>query len=104
MNYELYGVWAATIWAVVEILKLYLDRSRFGKSRVYARLLPLLPPLVGMVSGALVAGLFGWTPAHGAFFGIGAAGVAASAHAVHKQTIRGRDARLTTEVGHDRDD
>lgn len=95
MNYELFTLWAASIYALTVALKATAKASGIDKIAIYVRLLPLLPVLIGALSGlALGPELFGWSMMQGAFFGIGAAGVAATAHSVHRQTIRGQDKRL----------
>lgn len=95
MNYELYTLWAASIYASMTALKALAKANKINTHVVYVRLLPLLPVLIGALSGlALGPEVFGWSMTQGAFFGIGAAGVAATAHGVHKQTIKGKDERL----------
>lgn len=95
LNYELYIMWSASIYALVQVIKTMAKANGFDTNAVYVRALPLLPALVGAVTGAFIGPqFFGWTAAGGAFFGVGAAGVAATAHSVHRQTIRGQDKRL----------
>lgn len=95
MSYELYTLWAASIYALMAALKALAKANAIDKNAIYVRLLPLLPVLIGALSGlALGPELFDWSMMQGAFFGIGAAGVAATAHSVHRQTIRGQDKRL----------
>lgn len=100
MNYELYTLWAASIYALTAALKATAKASGYDKHPVYVRTLPLLPVLIGALSGlAIGPEVFGWSLLQSAFFGVGAAGVAATAHSVQKQTLRGRDHRL--EASHD---
>lgn len=95
MNYELYTLWAASIYALMTALKALAKSNDVHTNPVYVRALPIIPVVIGALSG-LVLGpeIFGWGLVQGAFFGIGAAGVAASAHGVLKQTIKGKDDRL----------
>lgn len=95
MNYELYTLWAASIYALMTAIKALAKANGVNAHPVYVRSLPLLPVLIGAVSGLLIGPeVFEWSALQGAFFGIGAAGVAATAHAVHRQTIKGCDDRL----------
>ncbi|MFU8806580.1 MAG: hypothetical protein ACNA8W_22410 [Bradymonadaceae bacterium] len=95
MNYELYIVWGASIYALVAAIKALAKANGLDKHPVYVRSLPIIPAVIGVVSGALVGpSVFDLPPVHGAFFGIGAAGAAALSHSVHRQTIRGHDDRL----------
>lgn len=95
MNYELFTLWAASIYALTAALKATAKASGIDKNAIYVRLLPLLPVLIGALSGlAIGPEVFGWSIMQGAFFGVGAAGVAATAHSVQRQTIRGQDKRL----------
>lgn len=99
LNYEIYIVWSAAIYALVHALKALAKVNGFDRHAIYVRSLPLLPVLVGALSGAFIGPqFFDWSVAGGAFFGVGAAGMAATAHSVHRQTIRGRDARLSQEA------
>lgn len=95
MNYELYMLWSASIYALTAALKATAKASGYNKNPAYVRTLPLLPVIIGALSGlAIGPEVFGWSLLQSAFFGVGAAGVAATAHSVHKQTLRGRDRRL----------
>lgn len=95
LTYELYVLWSASIYALVQVVKATAKTNGFDTHPFYVRALPLIPACIGAVSGLLIGPeLFGWTLAGGAFFGIGAAGVAALSHSVHRQTIRGQDERL----------
>lgn len=95
MNYDIYIMWSAAIYASVMVIKATAKTNGFDKHPFYVRSLPLLPAIIGAVSGyAMGPNLFGWTAVHGAFFGVGAAGVAALSHSVHRQTIKGCDDRL----------
>lgn len=94
MNYELYIVWSASIYAIVQVVKSLAKANDFDRHAIYVRALPLMPAVIGALSGCLLAESFGWPVAHGAFFGIGSAGVAALSHSVHRQTIKGCDSRL----------
>ena len=95
MNYDIYIMWSAAIYASVTIIKATAKANGFDKHAFYVRALPLLPAVIGAASGyAIGPALFGWTALHGSFFGVGAAGVAALGHSVHRQTIKGDDARL----------
>jgi hypothetical protein len=95
MNYELYIAWGASIYALVTALKAMARANGIEAHPVYVRSLPILPVVIGVLSGLLVGpSVLGLAPIEGAFFGIGAAGVAALSHSVHRQTIKGRDERL----------
>lgn len=95
MDYHIYTVWAASIYALTVAVKATAKANAIDKNSFYVRALPLLPVLIGALSGLVIGPeVFGWSLLQGAFFGIGAAGVAATAHGVHKQTIKGKDARL----------
>lgn len=95
MNYDIYIMWSAAIYALVTVVKATAKANGFATHPLYVRSLPLLPAVIGATSGyAIGPNLFGWTAVHGAFFGVGAAGVAALSHSVHRQTIKGDDARL----------
>lgn len=94
MNYELYTLWAASIYALMTAIKALAKSNSVHTHPLYVRALPLMPAVIGALSGALLAESFGWPISHGAFFGIGSAGVAALSHSVHRQTIKGKDDRL----------
>lgn len=94
LNYEMYILWSASIYALIQMIKALAKANGFDRHAIYVRSLPLMPAVIGALSGVLLAESFGWPIAHGAFFGIGAAGVAATAHSVQRQTIRGQDKRL----------
>lgn len=99
LNYELYVLWSASIYALIQMIKTLAKANGFDRHAIYVRALPLMPAVIGAATGAFIGPqFFDWTAAGGAFFGVGAAGVAATAHSVHRQTIRGRDSRLTQEV------
>lgn len=104
MNYEHYILWAASIYAAVDFLKRLARANGVANHPVYVRALPLVPAVLGAVSGYFVGpGILGTTPGTGAFFGVGAAAVAALSHSVHRQTIRGKDKRLTASEAPDGD-
>lgn len=94
LNYEMYILWSASIYALIQMIKTLAKANGFDRHAIYVRALPLMPAVIGALSGCLLAESFGWPTAHGAFFGIGSAGVAALSHSVHRQTIRGKDERL----------
>ncbi len=95
LNYDMYVLWSAAIYALVTVIKATARANGFDKHPFYVRALPLLPAVIGAASGyAIGPHLFGWTAVHGAFFGVGAAGVAALSHSVHRQTLQGKDERL----------
>lgn len=95
LNYDLYALWSAAIYALVTVIKATAKANSIDTNPVYVRALPLIPAFIGAVSGAFIGPqLFGWTVAGGAFFGVGAAGVAALSHSVHRQTLKGKDERL----------
>lgn len=95
LNYDLYIIWSAAIYALVTFTKAVAKTNGFDSHPLYVRSLPLLPAVIGAASGyAMGPHLFGWQALHGAFFGIGAAGVAALSHSVHRQTLKGQDERL----------
>lgn len=95
LNYELLTLWSASIYVLTAVIKATAKTNSIDKNPVYVRSLPLLPAFIGAASGLFIGPhFFGWPLAGGAFFGIGAAGVAATAHSVLKQTIRGKDDRL----------
>lgn len=96
LNYQYYILWSASIYALVQAIKALAKANGFDRHAIYVRTLPLLPAVIGAATGAFIGPqFFDWTAAGGAFFGVGAAGVAATAHSVHRQTIRGKDDRLT---------
>lgn len=95
MSFDVYIAWSAAIYASVAFIKATARANDFHGNAVFVRLLPLIPAAIGAASGFFMGPtLFGWPASHGAFFGVGAAGVAALSHSVHRQTIKGHDSRL----------
>lgn len=94
----IFAAWSAGIFAVIAAV----GRTSISQAGWWARLLPVLPLIIGGVSGPtvvpLVAEHLPWlagVSAGGAvLIGIGAGAVAASGHSAHRQTIRGRDRRI----------
>lgn len=94
----IFTAWSAGIFAVIHAV----SRTPLGESPAWARILPVLPLLLGGISGPtvvpVVAEHLPWLSdidTLGAIFlGIGAGAVAASGHSAHRQTIRGMDRRI----------
>lgn len=79
-----YILWSASIYAVMELLKKIPNLPK--------RIIPLLPPLIGILSGFFIAPhVFGVPGGIGAFYGVGASGVSALSYSILKKTIQGRD-------------
>ena len=94
----IFAAWSAAIFAVIRAV----DRTPLGETATWARLLPVLPLLLGGLSGPTVIAIAAdYLPiladvgVMGAvLLGIGAGAVAASGHSTHRQTILGRDRRI----------
>lgn len=94
----IFAVWSAAIFAVLRAV----DRTPVGNTSAWARLLPVLPLVLGGLTGPTVVPLAAehieWladVDTLGAvMIGVGAGAVAASGHATGKQTLAGRDRRI----------
>ena len=94
----IFAVWSAAIFAVIEAV----EHTPVGQTSTWARVLPVLPLVVGGVTGPTVVPIAAehlpWLTDvdtwGAAFLGIGAGAVAASGHGVGKQAISGRDERI----------
>lgn len=94
----IFAAWSAGIFAVIAAV----GRTPIGQTAWWARLLPVLPLIIGGISGPtvvpMVAEHLPWLTGVGAggavLIGIGAGAVAASGYSAHRQTIRGRDRRI----------
>lgn len=95
----IFACWSAAIWAVLRAV----DRTPVGDTATWARILPLMPLALGGLSGPTVVPIAAehlpWLTAIDTFgavlLGIGAGAVAASGHATGRQTVMGRDRRIT---------
>ncbi|RAL23038.1 hypothetical protein DL240_09130 [Lujinxingia litoralis] len=92
--------WSTAIFAVIEaIQRMPGVREHPG----WARALPMMPLLLGGISGPAVLPLLAphlpWLtqvgPPEAVMMGIGAGAVAASGHSARKQTLGGRDPRIS---------
>ncbi|TXD38003.1 hypothetical protein FRC96_07760 [Lujinxingia vulgaris] len=95
------GVWSAAIYAVIEAMgRVPGVRDHPG----WARAQPLMPLVLGGVTGPVVvdalAQQVGWAGEVGVgaavLVGVGAGALAASGYSANKQTLRGKDRRIGT--------
>ncbi|RVU41535.1 hypothetical protein EA187_17910 [Lujinxingia sediminis] len=96
------GVWSAAIYAVIEaVWRVPGVRDHPG----WARVQPLMPLVLGGVTGPVVVDALveqvGWAGEVGVgaavLVGVGAGALAASGYSANKQTLRGKDRRITGE-------
>lgn len=92
------AAWSAAIYAVIRVL----NASALGAASWWARVLPLMPLILGALSGPtvipLIAEHVAWLsevgPLAAVVLGVGAGAVAASGHKAQRQTMKGEDHRI----------